>query len=84
MHAAGSAAAAAHTYNDEVLKDQEKLQLRFVLNESITDLSDKGTKLTRCYWDLSALLQGEWDVPIIGNMKDCPGSRLKEMMTSVA
>ena len=29
-------------------------------------------KLTRRYWDQSALLQGEWDVPILGRYEGLP------------
>ncbi len=36
------------------------------MNETLTTYSLTGTKLLRCYWDQSALLQGEWNVPLLG------------------
>ncbi len=67
------------SYNEEELRDREKLQLRFAQNDYTTVVSDKGVKLTRCHWDQSSLLQSEWDVPIMGKNEGLPWQSVEGM-----
>ena len=46
--------------------ETQKNAFKFEVNEMLCTHALTGTKRLRCYWDQSALSQGEWDVPLLG------------------
>ena len=53
-------------------EDEAKLQLRFFMNEHLTERASNDKRLLRVYWDQGALLQAEWNVPVLANMRTLP------------
>ena len=46
------------------------MALQFRRNDLLVTHSATGTKLLRCYWDQSALLAAEWNVPLLGKYQN--------------
>ena len=51
-------------------EDELKMSLQFKQSRLLTTHSTSGTKLLRCCWDQSALLQAEWNVPLLGRYEN--------------
>ena len=61
--------ATAELFDDS---DIAKWQLRFELNPLLVELNPSGQRLSRCFWEAIALLQGEWDALVKGKYKSLP------------
>ena len=61
---------AAEAEDFDPSEDERTMSFQFNQNALLTTHSTTGTKLLRCYWDQSALLQAEWNVPLLGKYEN--------------